>query len=44
MDVADHRGQGGGGDHVDAGKRHQPPHIRIVEDLLGDDPVDLAEL
>ena len=42
--VADHRNQRRGGDHVDARDRHQPPHVLVGDDLLGDDPVDLPQL
>jgi len=42
--VADHRRERRGGDDVDAGNRHQPTHVLVAEDLLGDDPIDLREI
>jgi len=43
-DVADHRDQCRGGDHVQPRDRHQPSHVSVLDDALRDQPFEVRKL
>jgi hypothetical protein len=43
-DVADHGDQRAGRDHIDAGNRHQPPHVFVDDRQPGDQAIDGRQL